>query len=76
MFANLSQQSSTIIFIDRLIVEDSEAHVWLRENLTSQEFVGAMSNQLPGTLDHPADEIDQLFVIREEQRARSEAHIF
>ena len=76
MFTNLRKQSSTIILVDRLIVEYGEPQIWLSEHLASHEFVGSLSNQPPGTLDDPANEIHQLLVIRQEQGSGHQSRIF
>ena len=67
MLTNLREQSSTVVLIDRFIVEYGEAQIWLSEHLASHEFVGSLSNQPPRTLDDAANEIHQLLVIRQEQ---------
>ena len=68
VLANLGEQPSAIVLLDRLIVEDGEAHIWLSEYCASHEFAGIMADQFPGGCDQPADKIDQFSIFREKQR--------
>ena len=76
MFANLRKQPFTVILINSLIVDYSEAHIWLSERLASHVTIRALPNQFPGPLDDPAHEVHQRLVIREQQHAGRESHIF
>ena len=75
VLANLREQPSTIALLDRLVVEDGEAHIGLSEYFASHEFAGFMTNQFPGGHDQPADKIDQFSIFREKQRTGREGTI-
>jgi len=74
VFANLREQTATIIFFDSLIVQNHQSHIWLCKHLVTHISVGAPANQLPRTLDDTQYKVRQRLVVRQEQQSGREAH--